>query len=731
MVRFPAVCVLLLASSACAQQPADRPWTLEEISGKVEYLGGAAPDGLTWSPDGRRLALLDDDKGLVEVDPHTGQHTTLFPKVKLAGIDKREVNEKDRDHRARYDQPEFLWSPDSSRILFDQDGELWLGNLSGGQVTKVGDSEQGSGDDPKFSPDGKLLSYVHGHNLYVLDLANPNTPTQLTRDGSPTVLNGEVDWVYLEELEVRTNAAWSPDSKSLAYLQMNESAVPEFPIVDWIGVHATTDEQRYPQPGDPNPSVRVGVVPAAGGETRWINLPIRAGQDYIPRFGWASPGVVWVETLARDHQHKDIYFADIASGQVKLALAETDPKFFDDRYDVHFYAPGEFLLTSWRDGHTHIYHYTYDAAAPLAHEATLAGELEHGSYDVDKVVSVDASTRTVYYESNETDDLDKQVWAVGLDGAGKRQVTKTSGTHNSDFAKGHGRFIDDNSSRTSPRKLALCEGDGACTPIFAGGLPKYHVMRETKVLRLKAADGSTSLYATILLPPGGGAASVPLINNPYGGPGPMGSENAWSGRTFFFDQLLAEHGYAVLHVDNRGSGRRGRDFAQAAYHDFGPVQLADQLAAIDQVLKLYPQLDPKRLGWWGWSWGGTFTLNALTHSDRFKAGVSVAPVTDFRLYDSIYTERYLGLPAENPKVYDTAAVLPTAKNLSGHLLIAHGTGDDNVHIGNTVNFVQALITANKPYDLQIFPRKTHSIAGHDARKELYARILAHFEMYLK
>jgi dipeptidyl-peptidase-4 len=211
----------------------------------------------------------------------------------------------------------------------------------------------------------------------------------------------------------------------------------------------------------------------------------------------------------------------------------------------------------------------------------------------------------------------------------------------------------------------------------------------------------------------------------------MGSQNAWSGRTLFFDQLLAEHGFAVLHVDNRGSGRRGRDFAQAAYHDFGPAQLADQLAAIDQVLKLYPQLDAKRLGWWGWSWGGTFTLNAMTHSGRFKAGVSVAPVTDFRLYDSIYTERYLGLPAENPQVYDAATVLPTAKNLRGHLLIAHGTGDDNVHIANTVNFVQELIAADKPYDLQIFPRKTHSIAGHDARKELYGRILAHFESYLK
>jgi dipeptidyl-peptidase-4 len=731
--RSAALLLCLLASAAFSQsQPTDRPWTVEEIAGKVETSGGEAPDGLTWSPDGRRLALFDDNDDLVAVDPETGRRTQLFSAARLNKVGTREVNEKDRDHRTRYDQPEFLWSPDGEKILIDKDGELWLASLKGEKLDKVGDSEQGSGDDPKFSPDGRLLSYVHGHNLYALDLGKPGTPVALTHDGTSSLLNGEVDWVYLEELEVRSNSAWSPDSKQLAYLQMNESAVPEYPIVDWIGTHSSVDEQRYPQPGDPNPAVRVGVVAAAGGETRWINLPIRPGQDYIPRFGWAAPGVLWIETMARDQQHKDIYFANAATGEAKLALAQTDARYFDDKYDVNFYAPGEFLLTGWQDGYRHIYRFTYDAADPLSHPAAPGGELEHGSYDVDKVLSVDAATRGVYYDSNESDDLDKQVWVVKLDGSGKHQVTQAAGTHNADFAAGHDRFVDESSSRTTPRKLALCSGSGACKTIFEAGLPKNHVMRETKVLKLKAADGVTTLYATLLLPAGSAAAgSVPLINNPYGGPGSAGQQNAWSGRTFYFDQLLAEHGFAVMHMDNRDGARRGRDFAQAAYRDFGPVQLADQLAAIDQVLKLYPQLDPKRLGWWGWSWGGTFTLNAMTHSDRFKAGVAVAPVTDFRLYDSIYTERYLGLPAENAKAYGAASVLGSAKNLSGHLLIAHGTGDDNVHIANTVNFVQELITANKPYDLQIFPRKTHSIAGHDARKELYGRILAQFETYLK
>jgi dipeptidyl-peptidase-4 len=206
--------------------------------------------------------------------------------------------------------------------------------------------------------------------------------------------------------------------------------------------------------------------------------------------------------------------------------------------------------------------------------------------------------------------------------------------------------------------------------------------------------------------------------------------NRWADG-LLFDELLAQHGFAVLHADNRGTGGRGRAFAQAAYHNFGQVQLEDQLTVVDAALARYPQLDQKRLGWWGWSWGGSFTLYAMTHSDRFRAGVAVAPVTDYRDYDSIYTERYMSLPAEFAAGYEKFSVVNSAANLKGHVLLVHGTGDDNVHMENTVQFVQRLIEAGIPYDLQIYPRKTHSIAGPDVRTHLYNRILAQFEMYLK
>jgi dipeptidyl-peptidase 4 len=282
----------------------------------------------------------------------------------------------------------------------------------------------------------------------------------------------------------------------------------------------------------------------------------------------------------------------------------------------------------------------------------------------------------------------------------------------------------------SPPSLQLCHDGGDCQTYWSTHALEPYNLRAPESLEVKAHDGTT-LYATLLMPAGASdAASVPLIVNPYGGPGPQEVADKWAD-ALLFDEVLAEHGFAVLHADNRGTGLRGRDFAQAAYRNFGPIQLEDQLTVVDAALAKYPQLDPKRLGWWGWSWGGTFTLYALSHSDRFRAGVSVAPVTDWRDYDSIYTERYMGLPAEFVSGYKDFSVVNSASNLKGRLLLVHGTGDDNVHFENTIQYIQKLIEADLPYDLQLYPRKTHSIAGAEARTQLYQRILAHFEQYLK
>jgi dipeptidyl-peptidase 4 len=738
-VHFFPVAALALTAVAFSQQTPEKPITVQAIYGHGSPTG-EPPSDFAWSPDGKHLTYLEGGQ-LMDVDPATGKAHVLVSAAKMNQLQGGDISERDKDHRSRYNMPGYIWAPDSAHILFDANGRLWLYDLHNGTGVQLGFAGITSGDDPKFSPDASTVSFIRDHGIAVVRLHDPNVPTvpivptaSMTASGGQSFLNGEVDWVYEEELDVRSNYFWSPDSKNIAYLQMNETQVPEYPLTDWLPSHARVEMQRYPQPGDPNPDVHLGIVSAKGGKTTWVRLPIHQGDDYVPRFGWVDNKTVWAETLTRDHKHRTIYFADIGYGDARQMLEIRDEKFLDENYDLDV-NDGSIVLSQWSDGHNHLYLYSYDKAKPLASEAKLVRQLTKGDFEVGDVYRVDPAHKTVDFASNEGNALDQQIWQVNFDGE-RKQLSNAAGFHEATFSPDGSAFTDKVSTRVEPPMMRLCQG-----PATAGAEAGCHVfwqthaldswhLRSPEQLEVKAKDGST-LYATLLLPADAqNPASVPLIVNPYGGPHELLVANEWKD-AWLFDQLLAQHGFAVLHADNHGMAAQGRDFAQAAYRNFGPIQLEDQLTVVDAVLARYPQLDPKRLGWWGWSWGGTFTLYALTHSDRFRAGVSVAPVTNWRNYDSIYTERYMGLPGDNTDGYHDFSVVNSAANLKGRLLIAHGTGDDNVHIGNTVQFVQKLIDAGIPYDLQIYPRKTHSISGPEARTALYSRILAHFEMYLK
>jgi dipeptidyl-peptidase-4 len=716
-----------LATIPLAAQAPHKPLTVEAIYAHGSLIGNP-PGELTWSPDGSHLTYLDGGQ-LIDLDPGTGKPHVLVSHAKMTMLIGGSESEQDRDHRERYKMASYIWAPDSAHLMFDSNGRLWVYDLHNGTGLEVGFTGADSGDDPQFSPDGKSISFLRGNSLTVIRLREVGTPTSVVAPSSNVAaFNGKVDWVYEEELETRTNYYWSPDSTRLAYLQMNETEVPQYPIEDWIPNHAKLDFEFYPQPGDPNPDVRVGVVSAAGGKTVWIKLPIQANQDYIPRFGWADHRTLWIETVTRDHKHRDIYLADPETGQSHPVLQLSDDKFLDDNYNV-WAANGQIVLSNWNDGHNHLYLYTFDKDHPGADKARQERQLTSGDFEVGEVYNVDFQAKHIEYASNEGNPLEQQLWRVGFDGQ-RKQLSTGAGFHTGNFAPAGGAYVDRQSSLLDPPTLRLCQTAGKCNVFWQTRAVESYHLRAPEQLEVKAHDGTT-LYATLLLPEGAAnPASVPLIVNPYGGPGTQTVANRW-GEALLFDELLTQHGFAVLHADNRGSAARGRAFAQAAYHNFGPVQLEDQLTVVDEALGKYPQLDGKRLGWWGWSWGGTFTLYAMTHSDRFRAGVAVAPVTDWHNYDSIYTERYMSEPADFAAGYKDFSVVNSAANLKGRLLLVHGTGDDNVHIKNTVQFVQKLIEAGVPYDLQIYPRKTHSIAGPDVRTHLYNRILAQFEMYLK
>ncbi|MBZ5567183.1 MAG: alpha/beta fold hydrolase [Acidobacteriia bacterium] len=743
MLRLLAILLLCVPVSAqqLAASAGPGKLTIESIFAEGG-ITGRGPETIKWSPDNTKISFVQrDDSGehgqLWYIDVASGHKAVLVAESKLQSLfppDSRMTAEQ-RERAQRYSVAAYQWAPDSKHLLFDSRGQLWYYSLDTGTAVQLTAAPDAS-TDPKFSPDGKHIAYVRKHDLWVRPVSE-GEEKQVTRDGNENLLNGEVDWVYEEELGVRSNYFWSPDSKHFVFLQMNEKQLPTYPLVDWMPTHPKVNELKYPKAGDPNPEVRVGVVAADGGKVRWISVGDPNDKDvYKPRFGWLRNGAVYVTVINRLHTRMDLYFADAFGGRSRLVLSESEPNAYldDERFHITWLKSGDrFLWPSWRDGHMHLYLYSFDKYNPLAADAKLEQQLTKGEFEVSGVQGVDEAAGTVYLTANAGDPRQEQVYAVKLGGGEMQKITQTPGVHNANFAGNGQFFIDSYSALLSPPRLALCKVAGTCSTFWEARAVSDYNLIAPRALELKAADGQTTLYAYLLLPPGAeqaGAAKIPVILNPYGGPGGQVVRDSWGGVTFLFHNILARHGFAILQVDNRGMANRGRAFATPILHHLGQVELQDQLAALDQVLKQFPALDANRVGWWGWSYGGYMTLYAMTHSDRVKAGVSVAPVTDWRDYDSIYTERYMGLPKDNATGYADSSPVNAAQALHGKLLEVHGTSDDNVHLQNTMQMMRSLINAGKQFDLQLYPGKTHGISGKADRTHLFHRIQQQFEQYL-
>jgi dipeptidyl-peptidase-4 len=698
-------------------------------------LTGRVPDTIKWSPDGKKVSyFLHQEQGdkadLYYIDVTSGKPAVLLASEKIAAMKPPVTGTKDdreKDNRERYHVAGYHWAPDSEHILFDSNGQLWYYTLSTGKYVAL--SAQGeSAADPKFSANGKTLSYVRKHNLVVKSV-DGGAEKELTTEGNENLLDGEVDWVYSEELDVRSNYFWSPDSSKIVFLQMNEAKVPTYPITDFIPQHPTVYQEKYPKVGDPNPEVQIGVVSAGGGgAVKWIHLTDEKDM-YIPRFGWVRDGIVWATVLNRAQNQLDLYFVDVSSGKSRRVLSEKSDTWIETDNNLQFLKSGDkFTWPSWRDGHTHLYLYSFNSADPLGADARLVNQITKGDFEVFDIEGTEDAKGTLFLNTNAGDDRQRQLCSVKLDGSAFQCLTK-GGTHAATVAPNGQYFVDHFSSLMTPPQLSFCHVGGSCDVFWRSKSVDGLKLIAPQFVDFKAEDG-TVLRGLLYLPPDSAGKKVPLLNNPYGGPHGQSVQDKWGGANFLFNQILMRDGIAVLVVDNRGMGARGKKFAAVLIHNFGEIELKDQLAAIDQALQKFPQLDGSRMGWWGWSYGGYMTLIAMTHSDRFKAGVAVAPVTDWKDYDSIYTERYAGLVPQYEEGYKKGSPITYAANLKGHLLEVHGTSDDNVHMQNTMQMINAFINAGKQFDLQVYPRKTHSISGPGTRAHLFTRIRAHFHREL-
>ena len=715
-----------------------REVTLQSVFGVGELLSGE-PSPVTWSPDGAQLIYIqqgDNGSELWTIDVSTGSRKLLVDSKNLSEITAPISHIDDaveRERRTRYGVTSYHWAPDAKHIQFDANGALHYYNLGTGQSKKV--VTAGPAIDPKFSPDGQRVSYVVHHNLFVHSLADGREhPITLSTgpesaDGNGDVLNGEVDWLYEEELGVRSNYFWSPDSKQVAFLQSDLRRVPSHPITDYIPTHATMNLERYPLVGDPLPVVRLGVVSRKGGKIHWINLD--AADSYLPRFGWVNSRTLFAIVLDRKQKTAKLLFIDERSGKSRCVLSETSDAFIDVESHLQFrslQSGNQFLWMSWRDGFTHVYLYSFDPAHPLASEAKLERQLTRGNFEVAAISGISEKTGTLFYVANKEDDRQQDLYAVGFDGSNTRRLTTDEGYNSISFNPQETAYVKVHSRADRASERSICTVDGECRVVDAPStIADFYDIRPPQFIDFTADDG-TVLHGMLFLPPHV-SGKVPLILAPYGGPSGQMVRNRWS-PSILFDLVLANHGMAVLVVDNRGSGNRGKEFSSAILLHMGEVELKDQLTALDQVLARYPQLDLSRVGFWGWSYGGFMTLYALTHSDRFIAGAAGSPVSDWRLYDAAYTERYMGLLPDNRDGYDRYSPLLHAKDLKGHLLMTHGLSDVNVHPQNTIKMADALVRAGLSFDMMTYPRQTHHFAD-EALIHVFQKFVDHFVTYLR
>ncbi|MGD0435492.1 MAG: DPP IV N-terminal domain-containing protein [Bryobacteraceae bacterium] len=716
---MPARSLLLFAFFASLVYAQKKPITIDTL---VERGAAAHGDGApTWAPDGKRLAFFRGSHLMIyDVAAKSEKELLALDALEKAAVDVPEAEQFDWENR-RVSENSLEWSASGKQILLSIRGDLFLltvDSLKWEQLTATSEAER----DPKLSPDGERVAFRRVHDLYSLEIASHNV-TRLTDDGGPTLLNGELDWVYPEELDLGTAYWWSPDSKHVAYLQFDTAREFVYPQVALGGPRAIAEPERYPQAGTPNADVHLGVVSATGGSTRWMNLG--DGRDALfARVYWTpdSSGLA-VKRFNRVQNELDLLLADASRGTSRTILHESDPHWINNNDLFEFLADGQFIWGSERDGFEHLYVYGLDGKQRR--------RLTEGNWEVTEIAGIDETRGKVYFVSSEASPLERQLYSIRLNGKDRTRISQGAGTHSISMSPTAGYYLDGFSNVTEPTRRTLHTIDGAEWSVYRPAdrrwTDEYEVL-PTEQVNFKGSNG-TLFYANLLKPVNFRAGQkYPAVVMVYGGPGAQSVRNSWSGATW--EQVLAQRGFVVWQMDNRGSAGRGHAFETPIYHRTGKTELADQLEGL-RYLIAQGFVDPARIGIYGWSYGGYMTLYSLLNApDVFRAGIAGAPVTNWRNYDTIYTERYMGLPSENPDGYKASSPQEYADKLQARLLILGNIEDDNVLFQNTLQMVEAFEKAGKLFDQVIFPQKTHGVGGA-FRRELLEKETDFFEKNLK
>lgn len=600
-------------------------------------------------------------------------------------------------------------SEDQSGYLFERQGELYYFHVPSNTFRQLTYTEAEE-HNPRFSPDGKKVAFTRQHNLYVVDVES-GEERALTTDGNEQVYNGWASWVYMEEILGRRsrNAAfwWSPYSDKIAYLRFDDRRVPQFPIYRADGVHEELEIQRYPKAGDPSPEVTLGVVEISNSRTTWID--INENLEYTAWPYWRPDGkALYFQQMNRDQDYLVMYAADPSTGEKAKVYEESQPTWVTFFRDLYFFQDLRgFLLRSDRSGWSHFY--VYDL------EGKQGRPLTRGDWEASQLVQVDEVNNWLFFLGRKDNTLDTHLFRVNLDGTGLKQLTRAPGTHRCVIAPEGNYLIDTYSSLDHPAKIDLLDSEGKLIRTLGDSRSTdmtQYAWGQPAMFTIPSGDGFDLPAMWILPPDFDSTRRYPVIFNVYGGPGSASVRNRWPGLN---PHYLAQQGAIVVSVDHRGSGHFGKKGMDFMHRNLGKWEMHDLMAAA-AWLKEKPFVDPGRIGITGGSYGGFTTTMALTYGARhFTHGVARAAVTDWRLYDNVYTERYMDHPTDNPAGYAQGSVMKYADQLEGKLLIIHGTADDNVHMQNSLQLIDALTDLNKSFEMMVYPDERHGIRSRNKR----------------
>ncbi len=597
--------------------------------------------------------------------------------------------------------------------------DYFLYSIENKELSKILEQVQ----EPTFSPDGKKIAYVKENNLYVYDIPS-NLNTQVTTDGKKNfVINGITDWVYEEEFSFVRAFDWSKDSKNLAYIRFDESQVPDFSMSIYSkDLYPKTETFKYPKAGEKNALVSLHLYNLDLKATKNVDLN-QYNDFYIPRIKWTNDAnILSAKILNRHQDNLDLLFVDATTASTKVVLNEKDKSYVDfvDTDNLTFLKDNSFIWTSEKDGFNHIY--VYDKTGKLKNQVTK------GNWEVTSYYGFDEKTNTVFYQSTENGSINRDVYKINLNGKNKVRLSQSVGNTSATFSPNFQYYISTFSSANQATLYSLNETkSGKQVQVIednhelANKLKEYNLPQK-EFFVLKTEKGN-ELNAWIMKPKDfDPTKKYPVFMVQYSGPGSQQITNQWGSSNEYWFMMLAQQGYIVADVDGRGTGYKGADFKKITYKQLGKYEVEDQIDAA-KVIGNYPYVDKSRIGIWGWSYGGFMSSNCiLKGNDVFKMAIAVAPVTNWRFYDSVYTERYLQTPQENPTGYDDNSPINFVNKLKGKFLLIHGSGDDNVHLQNSMQMMESLIQANKQFDSQIYPDKNHGIYGGKTRIQLFNKM---------